>query len=420
MITNLYMKNVRGIAEGQIQDLTQVNIFVGPNNSGKTTVLEALYLAATADVGCKLYAKSSEGGEVIPVTVTADLDLLGLAPMARIWQRHNLPPQWRDAPEQWDSAEGRIEFFGIHDILSKYQFLADKKTKTGFVEGDEQLTALLRVQKVQDQIPPFPSFVKEYLDEEAESRKNRHFVLLWHPPFTFNRNGIAGWYVDGHIPAAAQTLFYDFHTTHEHFTQAFVERGYQNTHRWQWHIGNHFARVFDLPTDPVPYVSFSPYPPDPYRYDILVEQYGKMASIDLWGDGARHAMKLLAPLILLRQDAERGHLGMVLWEDPELFMHPRALHRLMQEVLTMIRDQPIQLFITTQSDEILNTMTTLVKAMNLPQDTLKVFRQKLEQGHLITSWFDTDNLAEWLGSGLDPRFWKQSDQLLLYQPGGDE
>jgi hypothetical protein len=65
-------------------------------------------------------------------------------------------------------------------------------------------------------------------------------------------------------------------------------------------------------------------------------------------------------------------------------------------------------------------MTTLVKAMNLPQDTLKVFRQKLEQGHLITSWFDTDNLAEWLGSGLDPRFWKQSDQLLLYQPGGDE
>jgi hypothetical protein len=278
MITNLYMKNVRGIAEGQIQDLTQVNIFVGPNNSGKTTVLEALYLAATADVGCKLYAKSSEGGEVIPVTVTADLDLLGLAPMARIWQRHNLPPQWRDAPEQWDSAEGRIEFFGIHDILSKYQFLADKKTKTGFVEGDEQLTALLRVQKVQDQIPPFPSFVKEYLDEEAESRKNRHFVLLWHPPFTFNRNGIAGWYVDGHIPAAAQTLFYDFHTTHEHFTQAFVERGYQNTHRWQWHIGNHFARVFDLPTDPVPYVSFSPYPPDPYRYDILVEQ-------TVWQDG---------------------------------------------------------------------------------------------------------------------------------------
>ncbi len=43
MKTELYMKNFRGIKEGKIE-FSQVNILLGPNNSGKSTILEALFL----------------------------------------------------------------------------------------------------------------------------------------------------------------------------------------------------------------------------------------------------------------------------------------------------------------------------------------------------------------------------------------
>jgi AAA15 family ATPase/GTPase len=49
MIESILIKNFRGIQTGQIDRFRKFNLLVGPNNSGKSTVLEALYLATTAD-----------------------------------------------------------------------------------------------------------------------------------------------------------------------------------------------------------------------------------------------------------------------------------------------------------------------------------------------------------------------------------
>ncbi|RLF91939.1 hypothetical protein DRN82_01225 [Thermococci archaeon] len=42
MIKKLEIKNFRGISEGKIEGFAQLNIFIGRNNSGKSTILEAL------------------------------------------------------------------------------------------------------------------------------------------------------------------------------------------------------------------------------------------------------------------------------------------------------------------------------------------------------------------------------------------
>ncbi|NJL30554.1 MAG: AAA family ATPase [Phycisphaerales bacterium] len=47
MIKSIAIENLRGIAEGKIDDLAQVNIIVGPNNSGKSTILDALLIGAS-------------------------------------------------------------------------------------------------------------------------------------------------------------------------------------------------------------------------------------------------------------------------------------------------------------------------------------------------------------------------------------
>lgn len=44
MIKNLKLKNFKGIKEGAL-DFAPITILIGPNNSGKTTILEALLLA---------------------------------------------------------------------------------------------------------------------------------------------------------------------------------------------------------------------------------------------------------------------------------------------------------------------------------------------------------------------------------------
>ncbi len=47
MIESLHIRNLRGVRECSINGLTDVNVLVGRNGVGKSTVLEAIYLASS-------------------------------------------------------------------------------------------------------------------------------------------------------------------------------------------------------------------------------------------------------------------------------------------------------------------------------------------------------------------------------------
>jgi len=64
VIESLTIDNLRGIRSGAVDNLAAINVVVGPNNSGKSTVLEALLLlVAIADPGRVLQALLARGGE---------------------------------------------------------------------------------------------------------------------------------------------------------------------------------------------------------------------------------------------------------------------------------------------------------------------------------------------------------------------
>lgn len=54
MLSSLEIQNFKGIKQGKLEDLAQVNILVGRNNSGKSTVLDALIMMRCALVGLDL------------------------------------------------------------------------------------------------------------------------------------------------------------------------------------------------------------------------------------------------------------------------------------------------------------------------------------------------------------------------------
>ncbi len=51
MIQSIEIKNFRGIREGKLEELTPLVVLVGPNSSGKSTILDALLIAAGRQPG---------------------------------------------------------------------------------------------------------------------------------------------------------------------------------------------------------------------------------------------------------------------------------------------------------------------------------------------------------------------------------
>ncbi|MCB8954651.1 MAG: AAA family ATPase [Ardenticatenales bacterium] len=85
MIDSIQIRDFRGIQHGQIKGFRQLNILVGPNNSGKSALMEALYLTGTVARPATLQAQY---GESISYDVTvAAADLSGKHPQTRLWER---------------------------------------------------------------------------------------------------------------------------------------------------------------------------------------------------------------------------------------------------------------------------------------------------------------------------------------------
>src|SRR5256885_16052301 len=58
-LTQLTIENYRGIRKGTIGGLADVNLLVGRNNSGKSSVLEALAIAGSYAQGSRAYPSPS-------------------------------------------------------------------------------------------------------------------------------------------------------------------------------------------------------------------------------------------------------------------------------------------------------------------------------------------------------------------------
>ncbi len=87
MIKRLVIHRFRGIREGVLDDLGKVNLLVGPNNSGKTAILEMLYLGGNSVRPCEVMMERMDPS-TRPSTTVAGYDFLGYGPLSRLQRRH--------------------------------------------------------------------------------------------------------------------------------------------------------------------------------------------------------------------------------------------------------------------------------------------------------------------------------------------
>lgn len=419
MIRNISFHNMRGIARGRLEDLSKVNVLMGPNNSGKSTVLEALYLLGVSGREASI---SIQEEKPYPVWLPLELDMLGEAPIPRLWKRHGDPGEW---PKSFELNVHQ----GTADLSFELSFLDHQEYLRSFIiyldqvrKRDLRTTAFLASR---DQVPlQIPSWVQAYCPSSNEFDEPVHLGLLWYPGFVHAKANVAAWVASGSLPDPGNVLFFDQHTAMQHLSAHFYNLLKKISERFPWskEAGKHFASLFDLKGNVI--VKVEPHPHFAGKRNVVyqgVVETDVNLPIDHWGDGARHAFKVLLGLTVLSQSVNDNGRGLFLWEDSELYMHPATLGRLLAIVLELIRERPIQVFIATQSTDVIAFLTDFATKGKLNPADLRTFRLGLkEDGRLIFSKFKHESLMAWLRDGLDPRFWDLPDMPLSYQLGGKE
>ena len=416
MIDSIQIRDFRGIQHGQIKGFRQLNILVGPNNSGKSALMEALYLTGTVARPATLQAQY---GESISYDVTvAAADLSGKHPQTRLWERHNYAGKQPNLG-RWSSG---ILYYALHDPHIDFSNFDLAAQDDNFAQGDEQVTALFAIQpsqqkpkqeKEEEEKDPHTLLAQHLLGNEIDPFKKARLLFLWYPELTYYYKGSAAWLVRGQLPSPANTFLFDVATVQNNIPLAFHERMFRTIPGWAQQIGRHFGRVFKIDT---PFtVQFLPTGTNNQEMQGWIAPENKPAiPIDAFGDGSRAAFKLLSYLTALIAKSTTSTHGLLLWDEPELFQNPKTLSCLLREVVQMIAGQPVQIFMASHNLELLAHLATLLQEQRLDPAQTIILRLDLQAGKLKSSWFDYEMLHILLNEGSDPRVWGDFAPVLQF------
>ncbi len=432
MIERLVVHRFRGIKEGVLQDLGNINVLIGPNNSGKTAILEMLYLSGVNGRAAQLILEdippaTKDEEPIFNATVPIKNDFLAYNPLPRLRKRHGHEAPWYENPAV-PTREG--------GIAVNLESLAKKSTLKGFRLGapqeewgdkrslkfDEKDIAdvvsfsLNKQKNIPNVLVPFSFAAQNILSEE--SRWN----YIWENIWVYQReqkefiDHFACWAETGTTPDPERVLLFDFHAANDHFSTDFANKVKNEIKgSWEKKIAEKLRRVFPLGEDAEVEIDDAPRKQPGKSGYILLPEMTRLP-VDMFGDGMRHSFKVLASLVALAEFVDDEHPGLFLWEDPELFMHPEALMRLIKEIMLLIKNRPIQVFISTQSLEIVMLLTHHFReSFSEIQSEYRVIRTKIESGRLYTATYHYEYILAWLEQGRDPRSWREANLPFAYR-----
>ncbi len=363
MIESLAIENLRGIRRLNVDGLTDVNIFIGKNGAGKSTILEAIYLAST---------------------LFNEQDMLrGESKLDYIVKRRAGRGDWRSNRDVLWYAKNTSE-----DITIALKFRTGNTLKF----------------KVRYELPLSETPLLEVPEEVA---RKAGIPLTFRPIYVW-RDGLIE-LKDG----AVRFLPYDHYSVvsvleKEVKKEVTYLRGVvfldsrlhaSDVERRVW------RRLLDRRLDKVvvdlireeyePGVEGISYKPSGDEFVLSILLPYTSVEVDGLGDGARMAMFYASILALL---SDTG----VLIEDPEIHQHPGGLATLLKFTLKMAREKNLQLFITTHSLELVKIARELSSRYGLDIRVFYVERDH-ETGLVDVRALERVDLEVLEKLGLDPR-----------------
>lgn len=403
MIESIQLKNFRGIQGGRIDRFSKFNLLVGPNNSGKTAILESLYLSGTSSRVASL-------GDSYKVKV-ADEDMLGCNPLERVLNKHSIQNTRPKLPYgslqvSLESTSAPFKQYPLHII--------EGRAKEGTSVATFSMAASDNLNLSPEQKKSFTELRKGIFGK-PECEEFDIGVYCWEFPLTYQGVGSAMWLLNGKLPTAQHTLFYDVSNTLNHLPMDFFRRTITTVPGWAQKIARLFGRALGLNK---PFnVQFLPADETQQWMQGWIAPEDRIAlTIDSYGDGARSVFKVLTPLLALAESVSKKSSGLFIWEEPELFQNPQTLGKLLTEMATLLRGKPIQVFIATHSLEVVAHFVRLVREEIIGENELLAIRLNLDDGQLSSSAFNHQDIQDWTEMHLDLRVPSgKVDSPLTYQ-----
>lgn len=361
----LEIENYRGIKQAKLTDFRDINVIVGKNNTGKSTILESIYLNTTAQ----------------------DLDLVGNDPIPLIFRRRgvilHMPPPYRRNLEiddilhylgyifyrenigEWVKVNSNVWEYGLKVVKDEipenvFEFVMHYLTKRRFPKIE--IGELLFVIVDNTQRPLMVAFeellgeevrydirfitYRLYADESSLRRQKRRNTIMVDSHWLFHHYG----WGEPPIKTALMRLERYAKIDKEELVEFLSEQ-----------LGNNILTV------------------EPRLFDIyVVTGDDKFIPFSLLGDGTKISLVYFYTLSLKN--------SYILFEEPENHLHPKLMDHCIDLMLKSANKN--QIFITTHSLEFLEKILEKAKDANV---NLKVFSiTNLRNGILEYNSYDCD------------------------------
>lgn len=409
MIESLQIRDFRGIQQGKIDCFSKFNLLVGPNNSGKSAIIEALYLACTASRKAQVTIPTHGLPDSIRLKNPKDIsiegsiqegDLLGDNPALKVLNRHqHFVPDYKLYQNALSLAltsdsPSHIPDVKIHAVPRSSSLTDDGILLFGYKDSSN-------FSPDNDKNQGWLSLTSHIISN-ADPTVGFRLMYCWFSELTHYQKGDAAWMVTGELPKAQNTLLYDVQNTLNHLPMDFFKQMIGKVPGWSQKIAQSFKRVFGIAKDFN--VQFLPVDNEQkFTQGWIAPQDQIALTIDSYGDGARAAFKVLTPLIALSKLVSEDNPGVFFWEEPELFQNPQTLGRLLDEIAALMKDKPLQLFIATHSMEVVANFVRLVSEEKIAENDLQTITLNLHEGQLSSSSFNAHEVQDWTEMHLDVR-----------------
>jgi hypothetical protein len=358
MIESLRIRNLRGIRECSINGLTDVNVLIGRNGAGKSTVLEAIYLASSwaelhdhlvrnkVDyVVARRASRRNWDALWFAKNVEEDIEItLGFKPLGML--RFKIPYSSPSSPVLLELTREVIasELFEEYSLTEPLYYdlhqdrLWDPKTRTTYIRPEVRDYFLSRFKIVVE-------FLRGVMFIDSRLSITNVELTIW--PKLLDRR------LDKKIVELIREEY-----------EPDVEG------------------IMFKPTREGGFV-------------LALTLTNTTVEVDALGDGARTAITLASTLALASNTA-------ILIEDPEVHQHPGGLATLMRFALKLAKDRGLQLFISTHSVELVNIVRRICEELGLG---FRVFFMERDYSSgvvdvRVLEGFDVETLQK---IGLDPR-----------------
>jgi len=352
MIKSLKIENYRGIRSLSVKNLKRINVFIGKNNSGKSSLLESLYLASSAfDIKNVLSRRTSNRIDYL-INRRCHRDLNWISAKEVLWHNYNTE----------------------HPITVELELNSKNLSISLFDWHEHPLIGIKSIEGFD-----YFCFIEKLF---VESKKRSLSVGS-----LFNESQKLGQFE----PFMANFKFVDSFLMHE--IDVIEKRLWKDLlkNRLDKLVVQVLREGYEIDIDDLTYTTYD----EGKTYQLAVKLPQTTIRVDDLGDGARYSLLLIMITALSKNTV-------LLLEEPENHQHPVGLAKTLEMFLSLVKQNNIQVFITTHSLEFIKLLKQCAEDMKIDFNVFFIERDK--QGIVEARELSGENLDVLERMGFDPRF----------------